>query len=179
MKTTGPEIITALRDKLQFDIGRHLYGILGGYDQLEKFESEVLEQSSLPNGNSFPKPINLGRHLLAAIEDDNLKRLIRDEARRPQAVRRTLNNTLNQLLGNLLSISNILVLKNLELVFAYDLDLSVFRTRAANQSHILLLLPGERRSDHITIFHEANNRFQRPLSQNLIAENHLWELIDG
>jgi hypothetical protein len=179
MKTTGPEIITELREKLQFNVGRHLYGVLGTYQQLDQFEREDLGHATLPNGLPFPAPINLNHRLLASIEDEDLKKLIRNEARRPQAVKRTLNNTLNAVLGELLSKSNVLVLKSLELIFAYELDFSIFRTRATNQNHLLLLLPGERRSDHITLFHEASTRFQRPLSSGLFAENHLWELSDG
>lgn len=179
MKTTGPEIITALREKLQFNIGRHLYGVLGTYQQLDRFEQQDLRHATLPDGLPFPSPINLNRTLLASIKDEDLKKLIRNEARRPQAVKRTLNNTLISVVGELLSESNVLIVKNLELIFAYYLDLSIFRTRATNQNHLLLLLPGEKRSDHITIFHESSTRFHRPLSSNLIADNHLWELIDG
>ena len=179
MKTSGPDIITELREKLQFNIGRHLYGILGSYQLLGNFELNGIAQSTLPSGEAFPSPVNLSRHLLANIKDDDLKKLIRDEGRRPQAIKRALNYTLNNTLAKLLIDTNVLILKNLELVFAYDLDLSLFRTRATNQNHILLLLPGERRSDHITIFHEANVRSHRSLPQNLIADNHLWELSNG
>lgn len=179
MKITGPHIISELREKLQFSVGRHLYGILGAYKLLERFEHQDLGHAVMPDGTPFPNVINLNRHLLASIEDEDLKKLVRDEARRPLAVQRALNHTLNNNLASLLEENNLLILKNFELVFAYGLDLSLFRTRATNQNHILLLLPGNRRSDHVTIFHEASTRFQRPLPPNLIADNHLWELIDG
>jgi len=81
--------------------------------------------------------------------------------------------------ADLLQARPFVILKQLELLFAYELDLSVFRTRATNQSHILLLLPGERRGDHVVLFHEADARFHRTIPPNLIAENHLWELTDG
>ncbi len=179
MKTSGPEIITELREKLKFDIGRHLYGVLGSYQQLDRFEKTDLGNATLPNGEPFPPAVNLNRVLLASIGDEDLKKLVRDEAKRPQAVQRALNNSLNNVLGTLMTESNLLILKNLELIFAYDLDLSFFRTRATDQNHLLLLIPGERRSDHITVFQEASTRFHRPLPSNLIADNHLWELIDG
>ena len=179
MKITGPEIITELREKLQFNIGRHLYGVLGSYQQLDRFEQTDLGNANLPDGKPFPTTIILNQNLLASIGDEDLKKLVRDEAKRPQAVQRALNNSLNSVLGTLMAESNLLILKNLELIFAYDLDFSLFRTRATDQNHLLLLLPGERRSDHITIFHEANTRFHRSLPSNLIADNHLWELIDG
>jgi hypothetical protein len=179
-KLTGPQIISELREKLQFDIGRHLYGVLGNYAQLEQFEKTDLAQARDPQSNPFPKPINLNRELLACIDDDDLRRLIKDEARYPQAVQRQLSQKFDKMLGDLLSssVSGLLTLKQVELLFTYNLDLSVLRIRASNQNHILLLLPGQRRSEQIIIFHEAEPRFHRTLPGNLIADNHLWELDD-
>lgn len=178
MKITGPQIISELREKLQFDIGRHLYGVLGSYAQLEQFEKTDLARARNPQGDLFPKPLNLNRELLARISDDDLRRLIKDEARYPQAVQRNLNQKFDQMLSDLLSAppSGLLTLKQVELLFTYNLDLSVLRTRASNQNHILLLLPGQRRGDQIIIFHETEPRFHRTLPGNLIADNHLWEL---
>jgi len=179
MKITGPQMISELREKLQFDVGRHLYGVLGSYAQLAKLEQTVLTQARDPQGNRFPGPINLNRELLARIGDDDLRRLVRDEARRPLAIQRRLGQELDNLLGELLQDHHFQILKQFELVLAYGLDLSVFRTRAANKNHILLLLPGERRGDHVVLFHEADPRFPRMIPPNLIADNHLWELKDG
>jgi hypothetical protein len=178
MKITGPQVISELREKLQFDIGRHLYGLLGTYAQLAEFEQADLAQARDPQGDPFPAPINLNRELLARIGDDDLRQLVHDEARRPQAIQRRLGQELDNLLGDLLQKDHLLILKHLELTFAYSMDLSVFRTRATNQNHILLLLPGERRGEHITLFHEAGPRFHRSPPGNLIADNHLWELMD-
>lgn len=179
-KLSGPQIISELREKLQFDIGRHLYGVLGSYAQLAQFEKTDLAQARDPQGNPFPEPINLNRKLLASIGDDDLRRLIKDEARYPQAVQRRLSQKFDQLLGELLSspTCGLLTLKQVELLFTYTVDLGVLRTRASNQNHILLLLPGQRRSEQIIIFHETEPRFQRTLPGNLIADNHLWELDD-
>jgi hypothetical protein len=177
-KVSGPQIISELREKLQFDIGRHLYGVLGNYAQLAQFEKTDLAQARDPHNNPFPEPVNLNRELLARIGDDDLRRLIQDEARYPQAVQRQLSQKFDQLLGDLLSApaSGLLALKQVELLFTYNLDLSFLRTRASNQNHILLLLPGQRRSEQIIMFHETESRFHRTLPGNLIAENHLWEL---
>ena len=60
-----------------------------------------------------------------------------------------------------------LALKNLELLFAYDLELNCLRIRATNQKHILILLPGERVGDRITLFHEAPQKYHRTLPTNL------------
>ncbi len=179
MKITGPQVISQLREKLQFGMGRHLYGLLGSYAQLAEFAQSDLAQARDPGGNPFPLPHNLNRELLARIDDDDLRRLIHAEARRPQAIQRRLGQELDSFLGDLLQKDHLLILEQLELAFAYSLDLSAFRTRATNQNHILLLLPGERRGEHITLFHEADPRFHRSLPGNLIADNHIWELQDG
>ena len=178
MKITGPQVVSELREKLQFDVGRHLYGVLGTYTQLAGFEETALAQALDPRGNRFPQPINVNRELLARIGDEDLRGLVNAEARRPKTIQRRLGQELDNLLGDLLEQHQYIILKQLELLFAYGLDLSVFRTRAANQNHILLLLPGARHGDDVTLFHEAGSRFQRRLPPHLIADNHLWELKD-
>lgn len=177
-KVSGPQVITELRAKLQFSMGRHLYGVLGTYAQLAQFEQDDLAQARTSQRNPFPQPINLNRELLAQIGDEELRALVNAEARRPHAVRRRLEQVLDSLLGDLLQSDHFLILKQLELTFAHRLDLGVFRIHATNQNHILLLLPGERRGQHVTLFHEVDPRYQRSLPTNLIADNHLWELKD-
>jgi hypothetical protein len=177
-KISGPQVITELRAKLRFGIGRHLYGVLGTYAQLAQFEQDDLAQARTSQGESFPRPINVNRELLANIGDEELRQLVKAEARRPQAVRRRLEQELDSMLGDLLERDHFLILKQLELAFAHSLDLGVFRIRATNQNHLLLLLPGERRGQHITLFHEVDPRYHRSLPTNLIADNHLWELKD-
>lgn len=179
MRLSGPEIITQLREKLQFPVGRHLYGVLGSYAGLARFETEALAQALLPEGRPFPGATDLNRQLLEGIGDADLRSLVQQEGRRPRAIQRRLNDQLDQLLAQLLAGERFVILKQIELLFAYQLDLSLFRTRAANQNHILLLLPGERRSEHVTLFHEAGPEFHRILTPNIVADNHLWELADG
>jgi len=179
MLLSGPQIITEISAKLQFEMGRHLYGVLGNYDLLDKFEKNDLYHAKTPKGAPYPEPININRSLLSTIQDNDLKKLIYNEAKRPRKIQRELQNKLDLLLGTNLVDSNFIILKNLEILFAYDLDLSIFRTRAANQNHILLLLPGTRAGGHITIFHEATPRYHRTIPTNLLADNHIWELING
>lgn len=179
MKLTGPQIITEVRARLQFGVGRHLYGVLGSYHQLAWFEREALAQARDPEGQPFPPPLNLNTALLAHMGDDELRQLVNDEARRPQAVRYRLNRELDCLLAELLQQSDFLIVKQVEMLFAHNLDLSVFRTRASNENHVLLLLPGEKRGDQVALFHEAHSHFHRTLPANLIADNHLWELNDA
>ncbi|MCX6083331.1 MAG: hypothetical protein NTW32_27710, partial [Chloroflexi bacterium] len=82
----------------------------------------------------------------------------------------------DSLLANLLTQDHFVILKNLELLFAFELELETVRARANNQNHILMMLPGEKRGDHIVLFSEAEQRFHRQLPFQLIADNHLWEL---
>ena len=174
----GPGVTSALRQKLQFQAGRHLYGVLGTYARLEQFENADLAHALDPGGQPFPPPVNLNHELLARIGDGELSALARDEARRPQAVHRQLNQELNALLMDLLQQRNFVILKQIELLFAYPLDLSLLRTLGANENRILLLLPGQRRGEQVILFHEAEPRFHRTIPPNLIADNHLWELSD-
>lgn len=176
MKLTATQIISELRNRLQVDIGRHLFGVLSSYAGLEGFERTHLAEARGLDGAPFPAPLNLNRALLDSIADDDVKRLIRDEARQPLATQRRLNGHLATLLTSQLREARFLIVKQIELIFAYELELTVFRTCATNDKHILLLLPGERRGDRITLFHEAEARFQRTLPDNLLADNHLWEL---
>lgn len=176
MKLTATQIIGELRTRLQVDVGRHLYGVLGSYAGLEGFERTHLAEARGSDGAPFPEALNLNRALLDSIADDDLRGLIRNEARQPLATQRRLNEHLANLLTARLAEARFLMVKQIELVFAYELELTVFRTYATNDKHILLLLPGERRGDRITLFHEAEARFQRILPDNLIADNHLWEL---
>ncbi len=151
---------------------------MGSYKQLEKFEREDLATATDSNGAVLPRPVNVNRDLLARIGDADLRRLVAHEGKRPQSIQWRLNQEFDLLLKDLLKNHTLLILKQLELLFAYSLELSVLRTRASNQDHILLLLPGERRGEQLIIFHEAGAQFHRSIPGNLIANNHLWELTD-
>ncbi len=178
MKVGGPQAISQLREKLQFDIGRHLYGVLGTYGQLRRFEQENLAQAQDHRNQQFPTPINVNRELLRRIGDGDLRQLVAKEGKLYHAIGNRLGQEFAALLKDYLQHSDLAILKHVEMLFAYNLDLSVLRTQASNQSHILLLLPAERRGEHIIIFHEAAPRFHRSIPPNLIADNHLWELSD-
>ena len=178
MKCTGPQIISKLRENLPLNIGRHLYGVLGSYVQLKQFEESDLAQARFSGDNQQPMTINLNLALLSRIGDSVLRDLVQNEARLPQTVQMKLNKEFDLALSNLLQEQPFIILKQIELLFAYHLDLQVIRARATNQNHILLLLPGEKRGDHITLFNEADPRFHRTLPPQLITENHLWEITD-
>jgi len=178
MKITGPQTISQLREGLRVEVGRHLYAVLAPYARLAQFERVDLAGATGPDGHPLPAPLNLNRELLARIGDEDLNAMVGDEAKYPTQVRRRLNEELRALLTDSLRKAPLVILKQVELLFAYELDLSILRTLAANRSHILLLLPGARVGEQITLFHEAEARFHRPFPAGLITENHLWELSD-
>ena len=178
MRRTGPQIISAIRENVQVEIGRHLFGVLGLYANLEHFEHKDFAQARFLDGKPYPTAVNLNKALLERIGDQDLRNLVQNEARQPHTVQLRLNQEFDLLLRGLLQHANFLVLKQIELLFAYNLDLHVIRARATNQNHILLLLPGEKRGDHITLFSEVNPRFHRTLPPQLITDSHLWELTD-
>jgi len=96
----------------------------------------------------------------------------------PETVKKQLADMLDSLIADNLEKTSFLAVKSLELLFAYDMEMNCFRIRAANQKHILVLLPGERVADRITLFHEPPANNHRTLPMNLVPENHLWELSE-
>jgi len=179
MKASGAQITSFLRDRLQSSVGRHLYGVLGTYRQLERFEARDLASGRDPGGRPLPPAVNLNRTLLNRIGDEELSALVEAEARQPRSVTHRLALELDRYLAEALQESPLLILRQLEILLAYGLDLSALRINATDQRHVLLLLPGNRVGDRIILFHEAEERFHRTLPQNLIVENHLWELSDA
>jgi len=179
MQASGPDIIRALCDKLDSDSGRHLYAVVGTYRGLDRFEAEDLAQARTPSGSAFPLPINLNREVLSRIPDEELRQLVSEEARLPRYVADRLAQELRSLLQEPLATGGLIVIKQVELFFAYDLDLAIFRTHAINRSHILLLLPGAVSGERVALFHEADARFHRTVPDGVIAADHIWELPDA
>jgi hypothetical protein len=173
---TGPQIISELRRLLHNQSGRHLYAVLGTYNQIENFEENDLTPARVANDQAFPQPVNFNRDLLAYIDDETLRRMVRDENRRPQAVEDQLNQAFEQVLREHFAGQPFMILAQCELMFAYKLDLSKLRTYATNQNHLLLLLPGRLAGSQILLFHEADQRFQTQFPGSLVTENNLWEL---
>ena len=179
MKAT--DIIEALRAGLSAPGGRHLYGVLGSYQQLESF-AELLQQAKTPSGSPFPAPVNVNRGILDAIPDEEFRRLVEDEAKRPEPtaahVAKAFETFLRSSLTTLrspLPAPRLLVLSGLEMIFAYNVELSVLRTMATDEDRVLLLLPGCREGGRVRMFPDwPDASFALPT--NLIADNHLWEL---
>jgi hypothetical protein len=178
MKLSGHEINSQLRQKLEMPTGRHLYVVLGTYERLDRYERVDFREARSPSGQKLGDPVNVNHTLLDRINDDELKRLVQTEASRTESVKDRLAKELDTLVAERLNGGSFLAIKNLEILFAYDLELNCLRIRATNQKHILILLPGEKVGDRITLFHEAQAQNHRTLPTNLVPENHLWELSE-
>jgi len=172
MKDT--EIIEALRQKLSVPTGRHLYGVLGTYEQLETF-ARKLRQARTSDEKPFPRPLNVNRGILEAIPDDEFRQLAENEARRPEPTAAHVARAFERFLRSKLAGKGLVVLTNLEMLFAYHIELNLLRTMAADQDRALLLLPGRRSSGRIIMFPDTEEG-NYTLPTNLIAENHLWEV---
>ena len=135
--------------------GRHLYVVLGTYDRIDRYERVAFQRGTRPEDKPLGTTLNINRLLLERFGDDELKWLVRNEAVMPETVKNQLGDELDALIAEQLVECSFLAVKNLELLFAYDIELNCFRIRATNQKHILILLPGEKVADRITLFHEA------------------------
>lgn len=178
MRLSGHEINSQLRQKLAMPTGRHLYVVLGTYERIEKYERVAFREARSPDDKPLGPALNTNLSLLQRIKDEELKWLVRNEAGMPETVKKQLADELDALIADELTKTSFLAIKNLELLFAYDMELNCLRIRATNQKHILVLLPGERVVDRITLFHEAPAANHRTLPVNLVPENHLWELSE-
>lgn len=172
MKDT--EIVEALISKLKTPGGRHLYGVLGAYPALKSF-AKILQQVKTPDGNNFPGPLSLNRGILDAIPDEEFRHLVENEAKRPEPTAAHVAKAFEAFLRLNLQGKGIIVLSDLELLFAYNIELNLLRTLATDDDRILLLLPGRRRSGQIVMFPDADEgSYTLPL--NLITQGNLWEL---
>ncbi len=176
MKLSGHQINSNLRQKLEMPTGRHLYVVLGTYERLERYERVDFREARSPGGQRLGEPVNVNHNLLDQIKDDELKGLVQTEASRTASVKGRLAKELDALVAEKLKDASLLALKNLEILFAYDLELNCLRIRAANKKHILMLLPGERVGDRIILFHEAPSNNHRTLPITMVPEDHIWEL---
>jgi hypothetical protein len=164
------DIIETMVSKLRVPVGRHLYGVVGSYDALERFSRSVLEAKT-PDGLPFPEPISINKGIFAAIPENEFKRLAEDEPRYPEVIRVRLAQAFEEFLRLTLR-QGLIVLRDLEVLFTYDLDLSPFRTLCTDKQRAILLLPGERSGERICMF-GSDDTF---LPVDLIASDHLWIL---
>ena len=176
MKLKPTDILNSLYINLKIPSGRHLYAVLGSYSLLEAFTKDILNQAKLADGTAFPRPISVNKMLLSRFEDDALDELIIKESKRPKYTQSVLDKVMDNFLREQFSSTNFIILQHLELVFAYSLDLSKLRRWAANQNHILVLLPGEIRNQQIYLYVDPTTGESIKFDNQLFSENNIWEL---
>jgi len=168
------EIIEALRQKMNVPSGRHLYGVLGSYTHLESFKKDLIQAKTL-DGAQFPIPISVNRGILDTIPDDEFKKLAQDEAKYPEPTKSHIGRAFEHFLRDALGNDNIVILADIEMLFAYNIEMNLLRTLATDEKKLLLLLPGKRTVNRVVMFHEMEEG-EYTLPTNLIADNHLWEI---
>lgn len=171
------EIIEALRTRLNVHSGRHLYGILGSYSALERF-SQGLQQARTFAGEPFPTPLSVNREILDAIPDEEFKELVDNEPKWPEPTKEHVKQSFESFLRSRLRDHDLLVLSGLEMLFAYNIELNLFRTLSADDKRIILLLPGKRTRQGEAVMFPGLTDQTYILPTNFIAENHMWELMD-
>lgn len=148
--------------------------MLGAYPRLRIF-AKRLQQARTLDGRAFPKPLSVNLGILQSIPDEEFRRLVESEAKRPEPTAAHVARAFESFLRSNLRGKGLVVLANLEMLFAYPLELNLLRTMAADDDRILLLLPGQRIGGKVTLFPDLDEG-SYTLPANLIAENHLWEL---
>ena len=178
MKLDSTAILKNIVHNLSIPSGRHLYAVLGNYQALEEFIQNTIRQSRLPDGSPFPDPVSVNKLFLSGFNEDDLGETINKESKRPKYTQSKLNRIFEDFLREQFNQTNFIILQHLELVFAYSLDLSKLRRWAANQNHILILLPGEIRNQQIYLFHNRHTGELLKFDNQLFSENNIWELDD-
>jgi hypothetical protein len=168
------EIIESIISKLSIPGGRHLYGVLGTYQGLKSFEKK-LQQAKTPDGGKFPKSLSVNKGILDAIPDEEFRQLVENEAKRPEPTAAHVAKAFENFLRSRLERKGLIVLSNIEMLFAYHLELNLLRTMATDDDRVLLLLPGHRSGGKIIMYPDSGEG-SYTLPTNLIAQDHLWEL---
>lgn len=172
MKDT--EIIENLRLKLSKDVGRHLYGILGYYEDLNSF-MKTLKQAKTVDGENFPDALSLNVGIIESIPDEEFKHLVENEAKRPEPTSAHVSRAFENYIRTILNENDLIILKDLELLFSYGCELNILRTLSTDEKKIILLLPGKKVGESIIMFYNLGvGDYSLPL--NLIANDHLWQI---
>lgn len=174
-RASREEIMRELGDRWGDHGKRHLYLVLGSAAALTQFEKDL---AFAKNADREPlqAPLSVNQELMKRLPDAELDNLVQGEAKYPSAVSHRLTDAFKSVVSGALISHSIVVLKDFELIFAFDIDLAELRLQAANGKHIVLLIPGHFSGDRIVLFHEADDRFQRGLPTNLVMDSHIWEI---
>jgi hypothetical protein len=174
-RASREEILKELSAKWAERGKRHLYLVLGKVSALAQFEKD-LSFAKAPGRQPLDAVLSVNQELLKRLPGDEADRLINGEAKYPTMITERLAREFDALVKDSQAERDVVVLKDLELVFAFDLDLASLRLRAVNGKHIVLLLPGHCTGGRIILYHEAEERFHRALPTNLVMDAHIWEI---
>lgn len=173
MMTTADAAI-ALLDALRVPVGRHLYAIVGSYSALRAVET-TLGKMKLTDGTPFPSAVSVTDAVLATFSDEEMHRIVHEEARRPEPTRASVQQAFNRIVREQGRALPVLVMKDLELLFAYETDFQPLRALATDATRIVLLLPGRRSGERVRVYPDADQG-KHFLPKGLIADNHLFEV---
>jgi len=142
----------------------HLYGVLGTERKLAKF-GEQLSRAKLGGG-----PLSVNRGLIEAMPDGVLEGTS-DEA----ALSALLSAPYERFIHSQVAGKGLVVLADLELLFAHNLDPGLLCSLTQETDHIVLLLPGKREQGKVLLFPQSKQGgFELP--PGLIAGDDLWEI---
>lgn len=173
------DIIVELYHKLEATRGRNVFGVLGQtYQSLARFAGE-LRRGKMPDGRPFPAPLSVTHGILATIPDHEFHDLVQNEARYPLPTRQQVELAFRRFVrDSFAKTSGLVILEQLELLYAYTLDLGLLRELATDTHSLLLLLPGKREGDSLRLFPTDQSGRAYILPRQLLVESHLWELQD-
>ena len=170
------DIVENLRIKLTRPVGRQLYGVVGSYSALDEFAGLLCKAKDV-EGNQFHEPVSVTRGILDAIPDEEFHELSASEAKMPSPTAKHVAMAFEKFLRFRMGGEGLLVLIDLEMLWAYHLEFGILRTLAADSFQVLLLLPGRLSGGRVIMYSEAAEGTY-VLPDSLIAEDHLWELTD-
>jgi hypothetical protein len=90
-------------------VGRHLYGIVGTYRTLDRF-ADRLQEAKTSDGQPFPAPTSVNKGILSAIPDDEFRKLVENEARKPEPTKAHINRAFEKFLRHSLMENGLVVL---------------------------------------------------------------------
>ena len=168
------EALLQFRGKLRNQVGRHIYGFVGERKALERLERE-LGMMTTPFGRPMPPPVSLNLAVLSRVPRPRLESLARREEFSAEAIYRELNVAFKDFVAEYFGGNDILLLKDLELLFHYEVELNYVRGVSMDRRHTAFLLPGRCDGPHIRLYSHSDNDGY-PFYPDLITRGHLWEI---
>ncbi len=168
------ETLLQFRHKLESRVGRHVYGFVGERKALERLERE-LETMTTPLGEPMPSPISLNLTVLNCLPRPRLESLARREGFSAEAIYRELDTAFKDFIAEYFEGNNILLLKDFELLFHYQVELNYVRGLSMDRKHTAFLLPGRCEGAYIRLYSHLGDEGYL-FYPDLINRDSLWEI---